>query len=88
MWAGSRPLSTNYSRRRRNPVFSLGTIGTATPTVAIALHTYEIDPTLAGSEVKLVCGNDTNWLLFDADYVLKLGPVEYVLTINIKEEAS
>jgi len=56
--------------------------------VAIALHTYEIGSTLAASEVKLVCGNDTNWLLFHADYVLTVGLVEHGLTINIKEEAS
>jgi hypothetical protein len=43
---------------------------------------------LAANDVKLVCGNDAKWLLFDADYVLKLGQVEHVLTINIKEEAS
>ena len=54
----------------------------------MALRTYEIGSTLAPSEVKLVCGNDTNWLWFDADYVPKLGQVEHVLTINIKEEAS
>ena len=51
-------------------------------------RTYEIGSTLAASDVKLVCGNDTNWLLFDADYILKLGGVEHVLKINIKEEAS
>jgi hypothetical protein len=43
---------------------------------------------LAASDVKLVCGNDAKWLLFDAPYVLKLGRVEHVLKINIKEEAS
>jgi hypothetical protein len=51
-------------------------------------HTYEIGPMLAASDVKLVCGNDAKWLLFDAPYVLKLGGVEHVLKINIKEEAS
>jgi hypothetical protein len=51
-------------------------------------HTYEIGSTLAASDVKLACGNDAKWLLFDADYVLKLGAVEHVLKINIKEEAS
>lgn len=54
----------------------------------MALRTYEIGSTLAAREVKLVCGNDTNWLLFDGDYVPKLGQVEHVLTINMKEEAS
>jgi hypothetical protein len=43
---------------------------------------------LAASEVKVACGKDTNWLLFGADYVLKLRRVEHPLTINIKEEAS
>ena len=50
--------------------------------------TYETGSTLAASDVKLACGNDANWLLLDADYVLKLGQVEHALTINIKEEAS
>jgi hypothetical protein len=54
----------------------------------MALRTYEIGSTLAASDAKLVCGNDTNWLLFGADYVPKLRLVEHVLTINIKEEAS
>jgi hypothetical protein len=56
--------------------------------VATTVRTYEIGSTLASSDVKLVCGNDTNWLLFGAGYVPKLRRVEHVLTINIKEEAS
>jgi hypothetical protein len=28
---------------------------------------------LAANDVKLVCGNDAKWLLFDADYILKVG---------------
>src|SRR5438128_1123051 len=38
--------------------------------------------------VKVVCGNGTNWLLFQAGLVPKLWRVEHVLTINIEEEAS
>ena len=56
--------------------------------MATALRTYEIGSTPVASEAKLACGNDTNWLLFGADYVPKLWQVEHVLTINIKEEAS
>jgi hypothetical protein len=49
---------------------------------------YESGSKLAASEVKVACGKGTNWLLFGADYVLKLRRVEHVSTINIKEEAS
>jgi hypothetical protein len=56
--------------------------------VATAPCTYEIGSRLVATEVKLACGNDTNWLLFGADYVPKLWQVEHALTINIKEEAS
>jgi hypothetical protein len=28
---------------------------------------------LAANDVKLVCGNDAKWLLFNAAYILKVG---------------
>jgi hypothetical protein len=56
--------------------------------VATTVPIDELGSKLAASDVKVACGNDTNWLLFGADYVPKLQRVEHVLTINIKEEAS
>jgi hypothetical protein len=51
------------------------------------VRTYKAGSEPAASEVKVVCGKGTNWLLFGADFVPKLRPVEHALTINIKEEA-
>jgi len=56
--------------------------------VARTVRIYELGSRLAVSEVKVACGKGINWLLFGADYVPKLRRVEYVSTINIKEEAS
>jgi hypothetical protein len=48
----------------------------------------EMGSRLTGSEVKVACSKDFNWLLLGSRYVPRLWRIKHALTINMKEEAS